>query len=282
MSHGERHQPRHLTSRRWVGPVAAVVGVPGAAGHGRGRARRDAHPPAPGTRSASVSKPAGARATAGTQQGVPRSVGRRRPHDQPRRRGSGPTAGHKKLMDDYKSGEIDRAKALPQDSWWRQTLARTLKDGVAAADRYDADKATYRKLAAQCSTGGSAQDPGRRRYAPRRLVPHRARTGRAGSQGSRRWTLSSGSRWAATARRRSRNRRGRTMMNHEPARASTAASTCAFPTILQRLPTLELHQRNSSRDLIRKRSEVQVLAGPLHFRRSAGLYLYSGRVCPCG
>jgi hypothetical protein len=62
--------------------------------------------------------------------------------------------GHKKLMDDYKSGEIDRAKALPQDSWWRQALARTLKDGVAAADRYDADKATYRKLAAQCSTGG--------------------------------------------------------------------------------------------------------------------------------
>jgi hypothetical protein len=58
-------------------------------------------------------------------------------------------------MDDYKSGEIDRAKALPQeDSWWRQALARTLKDGVAAADRYDADKATYRKLAAQCSTGG--------------------------------------------------------------------------------------------------------------------------------
>jgi hypothetical protein len=33
-------------------------------------------------------------------------------------------------------------------------LARTLKDGVAAADRYDTDKATYRQLAAHCSKGG--------------------------------------------------------------------------------------------------------------------------------
>jgi hypothetical protein len=62
--------------------------------------------------------------------------------------------GHKQLMDDYKSGKIDRVAALPQGSPWRQALARTLKDGVAAADRYDADKATYRKLAAQCSKGG--------------------------------------------------------------------------------------------------------------------------------
>jgi hypothetical protein len=62
--------------------------------------------------------------------------------------------GHKQLMDDYKSGKIDRAAALPQGSPWRQALARTLKDGVAAADRYDADKAAYRKLAAECSKGG--------------------------------------------------------------------------------------------------------------------------------
>jgi hypothetical protein len=62
--------------------------------------------------------------------------------------------GHKQLMDDYKSGKIDRAAAFPQGSPWRQALARTLKDGVAAADRYDADKATYRKLAAQCSKSG--------------------------------------------------------------------------------------------------------------------------------
>ena len=61
---------------------------------------------------------------------------------------------HKKLMDDYKSGKIDRATAFPQDSPWRQALARTLKQGAAAADQYDVDKATYRKLAAQCSKGG--------------------------------------------------------------------------------------------------------------------------------
>jgi hypothetical protein len=33
----------------------------------------------------------------------------------------------------------------------------------------------------------------------------------------------------------------------------------------------------SRRSLIRKRSEVQVLAGPLHLRRSAGIYLVSDR-----
>jgi hypothetical protein len=61
---------------------------------------------------------------------------------------------HKKLMDDYKSGKIDRAAAIPQGSPWRQALARTLKDGAAAADQYDADKADYRTAAAQCSNGG--------------------------------------------------------------------------------------------------------------------------------
>ena len=61
---------------------------------------------------------------------------------------------HKKLMDDYKSGRIDRVAALPQGSPWRQALARTLKNGVAAASQYDADKATYRELAARCSRGG--------------------------------------------------------------------------------------------------------------------------------
>jgi hypothetical protein len=62
--------------------------------------------------------------------------------------------GHKKLMDDYKSGKIDRAAAFPQGSLWRQALARTLKQGAAAADQYDVDKSTYRRLAAQCSKGG--------------------------------------------------------------------------------------------------------------------------------
>jgi DDE_Tnp_1-associated len=37
-----------------------------------------------------------------------------------------------------------------------------------------------------------------------------------------------------------------------------------FPRSSTRLDTLELHCRNSSWDLIRKRSEVQVLAGPPH------------------
>jgi hypothetical protein len=62
--------------------------------------------------------------------------------------------GHKQLMDDYKSGRIDRATAFPQGSWWRQALAHTLQVGVAAADQYDADKAAYRRLAAQCSKDG--------------------------------------------------------------------------------------------------------------------------------
>jgi hypothetical protein len=62
--------------------------------------------------------------------------------------------GHKQLMDDYKSGKIDRAAAIPQGSPWRQALARTLQQGAAAADQYDADKAAYRKVAAQCSKGG--------------------------------------------------------------------------------------------------------------------------------
>ena len=61
---------------------------------------------------------------------------------------------HKKLMDDYKSGKIDRAAAIPQGSSWRKALAFTLQQGAAEADQYDADKAAYRKLAAQCSKGG--------------------------------------------------------------------------------------------------------------------------------
>ena len=60
----------------------------------------------------------------------------------------------KQLMDDYKSGKIDRAAAIPQGSPWRQALARTLQQGATAADQYDADKAAYRKQAAQCRKGG--------------------------------------------------------------------------------------------------------------------------------
>jgi hypothetical protein len=149
-------EPRHLTRRRWVTP-AMVVGVllllliPVVIGVATTRT-----PPAPSTRSASASPPA----PASTTPQVVLSKNCRALLAAAQRMTSHADAavaqlrGHKQLMDDYKSGKIDRVAALPQGSPWRQALARTLKDGVAAADRYDADKATYRKLAAQCSKGG--------------------------------------------------------------------------------------------------------------------------------
>jgi hypothetical protein len=149
-------EPRHLTRRRWVTP-AMVVGVllllliPIVIGVATTRT-----PPAPSTRSASASPPA----PASTTPQVVLSKNCRALLAAAQRMTSHADAavaqlrGHKQLMDDYKSGKIDRAAAFPQGSPWRQALARTLKDGVAAADRYDADKATYRKLAAQCSKGG--------------------------------------------------------------------------------------------------------------------------------
>jgi hypothetical protein len=166
MSLTERQQPRHLSEPdqlrehrrvRWLGPAAAVVGllllllVPLVFVLAVTRTT-----PFGGTRSAAVSQPA--RASAAPQP--LRSEECRAVLDAAKRMTSHADAavaqlrGHKQLMDDYKSGKIDRAAALPQDSPWRQALARTLKDGVAAADQYDADKATYRKLAAQCSKGG--------------------------------------------------------------------------------------------------------------------------------
>jgi hypothetical protein len=173
MSRTERHQarhltapdePRHLTRVRWVGPAAAVVGVvlvlvvPVVVVLAAMRST-----PAPGTRSASVSEPG--RASAASQpagaalQPVLSKECRALLVAAQRMTSHADAAvaqlrGHKQLMDDYKSGKIDRAAAFPQGSPWRQALARTLKDGTAAADRYDADKATYRKLAAQCSKGG--------------------------------------------------------------------------------------------------------------------------------
>ena len=151
----EADEPRHLTRRRWVAP-AVVVGVllllliPIVIVLAMTRTT-----PAPGTRSASVSQPAPASAAP-----QPLSKNCRAVLAATQRMTSHADAavaqlrGHKQLMDDYKSGKIDRAAAFPQGSPWRQALARTLKDGVAAADRYDADKATYRKLTAQCSKGG--------------------------------------------------------------------------------------------------------------------------------
>ena len=160
----EPEQPRHLTRRRWLGRAAAVVGVllllavPVVFVLAATR-----NTPATDTPAASVSQPgpvsaAPQPASAAPQPGLSeqcsqvlatakRMIGHA---DE----AIGELRAHKKLMDDYKSGKIDRVAALPQDSPWRQALARTLKDGVAAADQYDADKATYRELAAQCSNGG--------------------------------------------------------------------------------------------------------------------------------
>jgi hypothetical protein len=152
----ETNQPRHLTRRRWVAP-ATVIGVlmllltPVVIVLAMTRTT-----PAPSARSASVSQPP----PASTTPQVVLSQDCRAVLAAAQRMTSHADAavaqlrGHKQLMDDYKSGKIDRAAALPQGSPWRQALARTLKDGVAAADRYDADKAAYRKLAVQCSKGG--------------------------------------------------------------------------------------------------------------------------------
>jgi hypothetical protein len=168
MSRTERLQPRHLTEPeqpghrgrlRWLGLVAAV-GVPLLAVAVVVALTRAT--PATGTRSAPVSQPPRASAAQPASAAPPPGL------SQECRQvlavaknmvGHADEAvaqlrGHKQLMDDYKAGKIDRAAALPQDSPWRQALARTLKEGVAAADQYDADKARYRKLAAQCSKGG--------------------------------------------------------------------------------------------------------------------------------
>jgi hypothetical protein len=151
----EADEPRHLTRSRWVAP-AVVVGVllllliPIVIVLAQTRTT-----PAPGTRSASVSQPTPASATQPVLSQDCRAVlaaaQRMTSHADA---AVAQLRGHKQLMDDYKSGKIDRAAAFPQGSPWRQALARTLKDGVAAAAQYDADKAAYRKLAAQCSKGG--------------------------------------------------------------------------------------------------------------------------------
>jgi curli biogenesis system outer membrane secretion channel CsgG len=112
--------------------------------------------PAPGTRSASVSQPTPASTTpqpvlSKDCRALLAAAQRMTSHADA---AVAQLRAHKKLMDDYKSGKIDRVAALPQGSPWRQALASTLQQGTAAADQYDADKATYRKLAAQCSKGG--------------------------------------------------------------------------------------------------------------------------------
>ena len=173
MSRTERQQPRHLTesdqpshrTRVWrLGPAAAVVGVmllllvPVVFVLAATRTI-----PFAGTRSASVTEPARASAAPQLASAAPQPLlseecrAALAAADRMIGHADGAVTGlraHKKLMDDYKSGKIDRAAALPQGSAWRNALAFTLRQGAAAADHYDADKATYRKLAAQCSKGG--------------------------------------------------------------------------------------------------------------------------------
>ena len=153
----EPEQPRHLLRRRWLVRAAAVAGVllvlliPVVLVFAVTRPT-----PAPSPRAAPVSQPGPASAapppllSQQCRQALAAAKRMTSHADQVEVN----LRGHKRLMDDYKSGKIDRAAAFPQGSAWRQALARTLKDGAAAADRYDADKATYRKLAARCSKAG--------------------------------------------------------------------------------------------------------------------------------
>jgi hypothetical protein len=167
MSRTEHHQarhltatdePRHLTRRRWVTP-AVVVGVlllllvPVVVVLIATRTTPVASTRTASDRASAAPQPTNAAPPPLSKQcqAVLAAATRMTSHADA---AVAQLRGHKKLMDDYKSGKIDRTSAFPQGSRWRQALARTLKDGVAAADRYDADKATYRKLAAQCSKGG--------------------------------------------------------------------------------------------------------------------------------
>jgi hypothetical protein len=148
--------PRHSTRARWLVPAAAVVGVLLLAVPVVFVVVATRTTPTAGTRSAAVNEPTPASAA---PQRLLSEECRQVLAAANRMIGHADAAvaqlrEHKKLMDDFKSGKIDRVAALPQGSPWRQALARTLKDGTAAADQYDADKATYRKLAAQCSKGG--------------------------------------------------------------------------------------------------------------------------------
>jgi hypothetical protein len=153
MSRAQRQQPRHLeelatagrSRGRWVAIAALAVAVVPLILYGRTLTQ-----PTP-VRMISVPAPAAAPVLSDECRAALAAVTRMIGH------ADGAVAGlraHKKLMDDYKSGKIDRAAAIPQGSPWRQALARTLQQGAAAADQYDADKAAQRKAATLCSQGG--------------------------------------------------------------------------------------------------------------------------------
>ena len=163
MSRTDQRHPRHLHNVgivqrarvRWILPVGLVVVavlliLAGRAALTRPTPTQGVGKPAPGSPPVSASpvpRPVLSKQCAEALAATSRMVGHADAVETKLR-------AHKKLMDDYKSGKIDRAAAIPQGSPWRQALARTLKEGAAAADAYDADKAVYRKAAAQCNHSG--------------------------------------------------------------------------------------------------------------------------------
>jgi hypothetical protein len=152
MSRAERHRSDNVGRARWVGAASAAVALVLLVLFVRAVTRPD---PVAATRAAVDAPTQAIAASAPTLSEACRAA--LATSDRMITHGDAAVANlraHKKLMDDYKSGKIDRATAFPQGSPWRQALAHTLKEGAAAAKQYDADKATYRKQAAACGKGG--------------------------------------------------------------------------------------------------------------------------------
>jgi hypothetical protein len=74
----------------------------------------------------------------------------------------------------------------------------------------------------------------------------------------------SGSRRAATDRRRDQHDPWRTVTDCRIARALTPSFTCRFPTILPDLLPFDVQAGGGALDLTRKRSQVQTLSRPPH------------------
>jgi hypothetical protein len=89
-----------------------------------------------------------------------------------------------------------------------------------------------------------------------------------------------GSRRAAAFPWKERNRGGEIVMDHGSARATTAAWTCAFSTILHPLHPHELHRYDLRADLARRKSGVQIPSPP--FPMFASQRLRAGFSDHCG
>jgi hypothetical protein len=75
----------------------------------------------------------------------------------------------------------------------------------------------------------------------------------------------SGSRWAATDRRRDLHDPWRTVADRRKARALTPSFACRFPMILPDLYRFDVQPGRGSWDLTRKRSQVQTLSRPPYY-----------------